>query len=803
MHYSAPRVLVAAVAVLLALAPHARAQQPQQDHPPRATLTVQTDKPGPAVPPSLYGIFFEEINRAGDGGLYAEMINNRSFEDADQPVGWDVTGDAKIDRAHPIADLNVRSMQISSGRIVNKGFKGMVVRGGTEYVASLFARGGLGTVTVKLESADGKVLASNEAEAVGGGEWKRYVFPIKASADAAAAQFAVEVKSNQPLWIDMVSLFPKQTWKDRGLRIDLAEKVADLQPNFVRFPGGCWVEGETVANAYRWKQTIGPIEKRRNQYNLWKYQSTHGLGYHEYLQWCEDLGADAMFVINCGMAHKDVVPMEQMGEWVQDALDAIEYANGPADSKWGAERAKNGHPEPFKLKYLEIGNENGGANYDQRYALFYDAIKAKYPEIQLIAGEWRGRPKSRPIEILDEHYYDTPAFFIANADRYDAYDRKGPKIYVGEYAITRGSGTGNLIAAVAEAAFMAGMERNSDVVVMSSYAPLFAHVGYKAWNPDAIMFDASRSYGTPSYYVQKMFSANRADVVLPVDVELPAMKPEPRRGAVGVGTWATQAEFKDLKLTAADGKVLLAADFASDVAPLRPGKGEWTAGGGAAKQSSNATGCFAVGGGDAQASDYTLSLKARKIAGREGFLIPFHWRDDKNYSMWNLGGWGNVRHGIQVTSAGATAEAISPKPGRIETDRWYDIRIETQGERVRCYLDDQLVHDVTYPQPKPIHVVAGRKGDHVILKVANVTAQPIDAIIKLAGAGASGASGKAAAIVLTGKSPDDENSLDEPTKVAPAETSVDVAGGTIGHAFPAYSVTVLRVPAPATAAAAK
>ena len=269
--------------------------------------------------------------------------------------------------------------------------------------------------------------------------------------------------------------------------------------------------------AYRWKQTIGDPSERRTQYNLWQYHATHGIGYHEYLQMCEDLGAEPLFVINCGMSHKEVVPLDKMGEFVQDALDAIEYANGPVSSTWGALRAKNGHPAPFNLKYMEIGNENGGTAYQERYALFYDAIKAKYPQMHLIADEWSGRPTNRPIEIVDEHYYSTPEFFIANADKYDSYDRAGRKVYVGEYAVTQGCGQGNLRAAVGEAAFMTGLERNSDVVVMASYAPLFANVNYKKWNPDLIDFDSSRVYGIPSYYVQQMFSENRGDVVLPVD----------------------------------------------------------------------------------------------------------------------------------------------------------------------------------------------------------------------------------------------------------------------------------------------
>ena len=331
--------------------------------------------------------------------------------------------------------------------------------------------------------------------------------------------------------------------------------------------------------AYRWKQTVGDPSERRTQYNIWQYHATHGIGYHEYLQMCEDLGAEPLFVINCGMSHKEVVPLDKMPEFVQDALDAIEYANGPVSSTWGALRARNGHPAPFNLKYMEIGNENGGTAYHERYALFYDAIKAKYPQMHLVANEWSGTPKNRPVEIVDEHYYSTPEFFIANAGKYDSYDRAGRKVYVGEYAVTQGCGQGNLRAAVGEAAFMTGLERNSDVVVMASYAPLFANVNYKKWNPDLIDFDSSRAYGIPSYYVQKMFSENRGDVVLPVTVTAPEAAPAVQSGAIGVGTWRTQAEFKDIKVTRGD-ETLFACDFADGTKGWKLHGGEWAVEGG-------------------------------------------------------------------------------------------------------------------------------------------------------------------------------------------------------------------------------
>jgi alpha-L-arabinofuranosidase len=585
----------------------------------------------------------------------------------------------------------------------------------------------------------------------------------------------------------MVSLFPEDTWKKRpnGMRPDLAEMLLALKPGFVRFPGGCWVEGDTMALAYRWKQTIGDLSERRTQHNIWQYEATHGIGYHEYLQLCEDLHAEPLFVINCGMSHKEVVPMDKMSEFVQDALDAIEYANGPASTTWGARRAQNGHPAPFNLKYMEIGNENGGPAYNERYALFYDTIKAKYPQMHLVANEWGGIPRSRRVELVDEHYYSTPEFFIHNAGKYDSYDRAGRKVYVGEYAVTQGCGQGNLRAAVGEAAFMTGMERNSDVVLMASYAPLFANVNYKRWNPDLINFDTSRAYGLPSYYVQKMFSENRGDVVVPVSVEAPETPPPVKSGAIGVGTWRTEAEFKDLKVTRG-GETLFSCDFADGTKGWRLHGGDWSVQDGALRQKDLGDNIRAFAG-DKSWNNYTYSLRARKLGGAEGFLIPFLVQDETAKAWWNIGGWGNTRHAIEMDGV-----VGGDSSGRIETGRWYDIRIEVSGPRIRCYLDGQLVHDVTSPAIKPLYAVGGLQNSsrELILKVVNVSREEQDAEIKLNGATLAGSVKRT---LLASNAPEDENTLDQPGKVSPATSESKCAGSNLRETFPPNSVTVLRL----------
>ena len=769
-----------------------------------ATLTVDVARPGHAISPMLYGIFFEDINCSADGGLYAEMVRNRSFEDSDKPDYWSVaasgpaTVEMSVDAAHPVSPKNPRSLKVKvevddpgSGRsgVVNNGFWGMAVARGQTYQLSLFARAGdgfTGPLVASLESGEGIVYAQKTLSSLTS-DWKRYRLSLTANATDPKARLVISTSRPGTFWLDMVSLFPKHTWKNRpnGLRPDLAEMLAGLKPSFVRFPGGCWVEGDVMSLAYRWKQTVGDPSERRTQYNLWQYHATHGIGYHEYLQMCEGLGAEPLFVINCGMSHKEVVPLEKMPEFVQDALDAIEYANGPASSTWGALRAKNGHPAPFDLKYMEIGNENGGPAYHERYALFYDAIKAKYPQMRLVANEWRGRPENRPVEIVDEHYYSNPEFFIANAAKYDSYDRAGRKVYVGEYAVTQGCGQGNLRAAIGEAAFMTGLERNSDVVLLASYAPLFANINYKKWNPDLICFDSSRAYGIPSYYVQQMFSENRGDVVLPVTVTAPEAAPAAKSGAIGVGTWRTQAEFKDLRVTRGD-ETLFTCDFTDGTKGWKLRGGDWTVEAGALQQKALAENVRAFAG-DKSWNNYTYSLKARKLGGAEGFLIPFLVQDENTRAWWNLGGWGNTRHAIEM-------EGISGHdvPGNIETGRWYDIRIEVKDATVKCFLDGKLVHDVKWSATKPLYAAASlaKRAHEVILKVVNVSRADQDTDLRLEGAKVSST---AKVILLASAKPEDENTLDQPLRVRSVALTLSHAGAAFRHTFPANSVTVLRL----------
>ena len=770
-----------------------------------AKVNVQVDQPAHPVSPMLWGIFFEDINLSADGGIYAELVRNRNFQDADQPDHWTTvaSGTAEVslsvDPAQPASAKNPRSLKVAIAQtggaragVANAGFYGMGVKHGETYKLSLLARGGsgfTGPLTVSLESADSVPYATATLPALTG-DWKTYTVALKASASDPKARLVISSTQAGTFWLDMVSLFPEQTWRGHGLRPDLAEMLVSLKPAFVRFPGGCWVEGDTMKEAYRWKQTIGDPAERRTQHNIWGYEATHGIGYHEYLQLCEDLNAAPLFCINVGMSHKENVPMDKLGEYVQDALDAIEYANGPADSTWGSLRVKAGHPAPFNLQYLEIGNENGGPAYNERYAVFAKAILAKYPQIQLIANVWGGYPKDSPVHIVDEHYYDTPDFFISQAGKYDTYDRKGPKVFVGEYAVTRSAGLGNLRGAIGEAAFMTGLERNSDVVVMAAYAPLFCNANHKRWPINLINFDSTRNFGLPSYYVQQMFAQHRGDVVLPTTVEAETVTDTSAgRGAVGVGTWLTSAEFRDMKVTK-DGQTLFTGDFADGTQGWKMlGDGEWKVTDGALRQSRLTENVRAIAGSK-DWSNYTYSLKARKISGQEGFLIPFAVRDDDAKCWWNLGGWGNTRHALEA--GGIIGNSVN---GKIETGRWYDIRIEIRGESIKCFLDDRLIHDAKFPALRPIYASATREkssGD-LILKVVNVTAGPVET--ELALNGAKGLASQARLSVLTADGPTAENTLAAPTNVVPVSRTIPVSGTTLRHAFPGNSVTVLRVKA--------
>jgi alpha-L-arabinofuranosidase len=488
--------------------------------------------------------------------LYAELVKNRSFEFPNPMMSWSnvSTGDkASIMEIHdqdPFNAANPHYLRVKvypdcdSSAVFNEGFRGMGIREGEDYAFSAQIRAveGQPALRIELVAADGRSLAQAQLNGFTK-EWKKYSATLHASATEPKAKLKIYVNGRAAaVDLDMVSLFPVKTWKNRpgGLRADMVQKLADLKPGFVRFPGGCIVEGRWLDCRYQWKNTIGDVAERKLIINRWNDEFRHrltpdyfqsfGLGFFEFFQMCEDIGSEPLPILNCGMAcqfnSSELVPLDKLEPYIQDALDLIEFANGPATSAWGKKRAEMGHPQPFNMKLLGVGNEQWGPQYIERYEKFAKVLKAKHPEIKLISSgdnfnfAW---PKLRELkaDIVDEHCYDKPEWFYKAATRYDKYDRNGPKVFMGEYAAQSiktvdPNNRNNWECALSEAAFMTGLERNADVVVMSSYAPLFGHLDAWQWTPNLIWCDNLNIYGTPSYYVQQMFSRNRGDTLLPV-----------------------------------------------------------------------------------------------------------------------------------------------------------------------------------------------------------------------------------------------------------------------------------------------
>jgi alpha-L-arabinofuranosidase len=524
-------------------------------------LTVRAGTPGPQISPTMWGVFFEDINFGADGGLYAELVKNRSFEFPEPLMGWIklspslAKGELSVQTDSPLNASNPHYLRLQSEGaapfgISNEGFRGMGFLKDEAYDFSAEVRLVSGTprLLIQLVGEDGTVLSEARLEDFSQNAWKKCAATLKPNAQESNGRLSVILENKGVVDLDMISLFPRHTWKDRsgGLRADMVQKLADLKPGFMRFPGGCIVEGSQLDRRYQWKNTIGPIEERKLIINRWNYEFIHrptpdyfqsfGLGFFEFFQLCEDIGSEPLPILNCGMACQfnsgELCPLDQLEPFIQDALDLVEFANGPADSTWGAKRAAMGHPEPFHLKMMGVGNEQWGPQYIERYARFAKTLKAKYPDLLLISAAgpspdderfhflW---PKLRELnaDIVDEHCYANPAWFFTNTHRYDHYDRNGPKVFMGEYAaqsvaVVSVKNRNTLECALAEAAYMTGLERNADVVRMASYAPLFANSKAWQWTPNLIWVNSLQSFGTPNYYAQMLFSSNRGSVVLPV-----------------------------------------------------------------------------------------------------------------------------------------------------------------------------------------------------------------------------------------------------------------------------------------------
>jgi len=518
-------------------------------------LQIKADQVAAHVSPMLYGLMTEEINYSYDGGLYAELVRNRSFrEDPKEPVHWQLvqegggTGSMALDPAQPFNDAIATSLKLTVSQaagkqrvgIANDGFWGIPVRPNTRYHASFYAKadaGFTGPLTVAIASTSTSASTGSEGATVHAsgqvarvtGSWKKYEVNLTTGKAAVSADNRLVISAGSPgtVWFSMVSLFPPAfNNRPNGFRKDIMQLLADMKPAFLRFPGGNYLEGNTIETRFDWKKTIGDISQRPGHMNDgWRYWSSDGMGLLEFLNWCEDLHVEPLLAVYAGYSMRQVrvTPGPDLEPYVKDALDEIEYVTGAASTTWGARRAKDGHAAPFKLQYVEVGNEDNfdrqAGSYDGRFAQFFDAIKAKYPQLQVIATM---KVNGRTPDVIDEHYYRRSEDEMAShAHDYDSRPRTGPKIFVGEWATRVGEPTPNMSAALGDAAWMTGMERNSDLVIMSCYAPLFVNVnpGGMQWKTDLIGYDTLSSYGSPAYYAQKMFSLNHGDVVLPVTAQ--------------------------------------------------------------------------------------------------------------------------------------------------------------------------------------------------------------------------------------------------------------------------------------------
>lgn len=825
-----------------------------------ATAVAQTDpvridlgQKGTEVSPNLYGIFFEEISHAGDGGLYAEMVQNRGFEEHVLPsgmtyregkayapdamnyehrnnrnwnipwnleekkmTGWRVDGvkatvKAEVVKAKTPLHVNTpHVMQLSITKVqkdgkavlTNTGYWGMGLKQGDKYDLHFYVRSSnyRGNITARLVNGEtGASLAAATFTHKQLKDWTELTATLTAEGTAAKGELALEFDQKGTMFVDYVSLFPQATFKGRknGQRADVAQMLVDLHPKFMRWPGGCIVEGATYENRVKWKETLGDPMTRRGEWDVWGYRATWGMGYHEFLQFCEDLGMDAMFVNNAGMScsvrNGDFVSSEaDMNAVVQDFRDAIDYALAdPAENQWAKMRAEAGHPKPFPLKYVEIGNENVGPEYVTHFNYIFKRLKDEYPQITFIntLGHTDRLLEQIPGDyMVDPHWYRDPNFFFANNHLFDDAPRTHG-IYVGEYACNGGVGAGNLLAALSEAAFIMGMERNSDVVKMSSYAPLFENENRRDWPSNLIHINSSEVYGRASYYVQQMAAENRPSYNVFVSEPTSAGETQPfGAGGIGLGSYATQCEYKDISVTTADGQVKNIS-----VSQFKSLKGEWKVEGDIIRQTSNEQLTMSLLPGFSS-DNYTLQLKARKLGGAEGFFIYYGMdeRGRNGYAV-NIGGWNNRTTAIQPIRRGRTNDVLGRRVNQtVDSDKWYDVKIVVTPMAATLYVDGQ---EMTVASPATVTRHFCQTGydeqtGELIIKVVNGTDQPYRRSFCIYGVSNVMPTGKV--ITLNGDA-NDENTFQQPTKLAPKTTLFGKFDKQFNYEFPPMSFSIMRV----------
>ena len=824
------------------------------------TTAAQTDpiridlgQKGAVVSPNLYGIFFEEISHAGDGGLYAELIQNRGFEEHALPsgmiwrngrayapdamnyehrtnrnwnipwnleekkmTGWKVAGEMAIVKGEVIEastplhtntphamQLNIQKVQKGGKAVLtNTGYWGIGLKAGEKYDLRFYVKSAnyKGTITARLQDGTtGKSLGAVTFNSHLLKDWTELTTTLTAEGTSAKGEFALEFNQTGIVLVDYVSLFPQATFKGRknGQRADVAQMLVDLHPKFMRWPGGCIVEGATYENRVKWKETLGDPMTRRGEWDLWGYRATWGMGYHEFLQFCEDLQMDAMFVNNAGMScsvrNGDFVSSDSdMDAVIQDFRDAIDYALAdPSSNRWAKMRADAGHPKPFPLKYVEIGNENVGPEYVTHFNYIFKKLNAEYPQITFINTLGHTDPLLAQIPgnyMVDPHWYRDPNFFFANNHLFDDAPRTHD-IYVGEYACNGGVGAGNLLAALSEAAFIMGMERNSDVVKMSSYAPLFENENRRDWPCNLIHINSSEVYGRASYYVQQMAAENRPTYNIYVSETTTEGQVQPfKAGGIGLGSYATQCEYKDVRVTTADGQTRTI-----NVSQFQNRQGEWEVEGDVIRQTSNELLTMTLLP-DFSSDNYTLQLKARKLSGMEGFFI-YYGMDERGQNGFaaNIAGWDNRTTAIQPIQRGRTNDVLGRRVNQsVDTDKWYDVKIVVTPLSATLYVDGKEM-TVARPATATRHFCQtgyDEQTSELIIKVVNGTDQPYSRSFIIDGARNVMPTGRV--ITLTGDA-NDENTFEQPTKLAPHTNIFGKFGKQFDYLFPPMSFTIMRV----------
>ena len=778
----------------------------------------------------MYGVFFEEINHAGDGGLYAELVQNRSFEEKEMPDGFYAEGDKLLPKPvkyHLTGEVRNRSyrwntaeipawslllndksaaeMQVTKEnpkfatapnnlkitikdasqpiQLCNEGYWGMNITAGEKYLLRAIIRTSndyTGTIVAKLLSTNDETLACETIEIDKKGEWNDIQKVLTSCNTDAKSRLVLEFDMPGTVWLDYVSLFPEHTFNNRpnGLRRDVAEMLVGLKPAFFRWPGGCVVEGITLDNRFEWKKTLGDPAARSGEYSTWGYRCSYGFGYYEMLQFCEDIGAKAMYVCNVGLGCQfrmgDACPEHDIDFFIDDCMDAIEYAIGDVTTEWGARRAADGHPEPFPLQYVEIGNENWGPEYDRRYNIFHKAIKAKYPQLTLIYNEMPQREGPAAIaetDMIDPHWYVDPYFFFRNTTLFDNYERGNYEVYVGEYACNRNVGAGNMLAALSEAAFINGMERNGDLVTMASYAPLFQSRYDRSWETNLIWIDTDQVMGRSSYYVQKMAAENRPTYNIKSNITMHEVERDRfEQGYIGFGSSKATVEFANIQIAQHN-----ATTVSIDNLWLEKGQQQLA---------------------EKYDNHYTLTCNVRKIDGEQGFQFFIGMSEDgKTGYRYNIGMWSsNDRAELVRLENGHERGILVEHSGKvIEKDQWYDVKIVVSPTQSDLYIDGKIILSyVTQQMPLQfIHSGYDEENGELVVKVVNASDEVY--ATNMCVEGATNISNKGKVISLIAANGKEENSFDEPKKIYPQESEYNRFGKEFDYDFPPYSYTILRI----------